>query len=96
MPNDKKIIIIGSFADRGIILNDLVKMGNDLGATTVIFPNICHAMMLDPDWIIVAETILGLFKTKNKRLKNIEYVKEKMIRSQVWIKKVVEIVHVEM
>ena len=30
------------------------------------------------------------------RLKNIEYVKEKMIRSQVWIKKVVEIVHVEM
>lgn len=42
LPNDKKIIIIGSFADRGIILNDLVKMGNDLGATTVIFPNICH------------------------------------------------------
>lgn len=96
MPNDKKIIIIGSFADRGIILNDLVKMGNDLGATTVIFPNICHAMMLDPDWIIVAETILGVIQNKNKRLKNIEYVKEKMIRSQVWIKKVVEIVHVEM
>lgn len=45
MPNDKKIIIIGSFADRGIILNDLVKMGNDLGATTVIFPNICHYLM---------------------------------------------------
>lgn len=46
MPNDKKIIIIGSFADRGIILNDLVKMGNDLGATTVIFPNICHVTVL--------------------------------------------------
>lgn len=71
-------------------------MGNDLGATTVIFPNICHAMMLDPDWIIVAETTLGVIQNKNKRLKNIEYVKEKMIRSQVWIKKVVEIVHVEM
>lgn len=44
-------------------------MGNDLGATTVIFPNICHAMMLDPDWIIVAETILGVIQNKNKRLK---------------------------
>ena len=93
LPNDKKIIIIGSFADRGIILNDLVKMGNDLGATTVIFPNICHAMMLDPDWIIVAETILGVIQNKKQE---VEYVKEKMIRSQVWIKKVVEIVHVEM
>ena len=66
LPNDKKIIIIGSFADRGIILNDLVKMGNDLGATTVIFPNICHAMMLDPDWIIVAETILGVIQKDRK------------------------------
>ena len=64
LPNDKKIIIIGSFADRGIILNDLVKMGNDLGATTVI----CHAMMLDPDWIIVAETILGVIQNKKQEV----------------------------
>lgn len=68
LPNDKKIIIIGSFADRGIILNDLVKMGNDLGATTVIFPNICHAMMLDPDCIIVAETILGVIQNKKQEV----------------------------
>lgn len=53
---------------RGIILNDLVKMGNDLGATTVIFPNICHAMMLDPDWIIVAETILGVIQNKKQEV----------------------------
>lgn len=43
-------------------------MGNDLGATTVIFPNICHAMMLDPDWIIVAETILGVIQNKKQEV----------------------------
>lgn len=64
LSKDKKIMIIGSFADRGIILNDLHKMGDDLGATTVIFPNICHAMMLDPDWLIVAETILSFIQNK--------------------------------
>jgi len=36
--------------------------------TTVIFPNICHAMMLDPDWIIVAETILGVIQNKKQEV----------------------------
>lgn len=66
LQNNKEIIIIGSFADRGIMLNDLYRMGNDLGAITVIFPDICHAMMLDPNWSIVAETILNFIQNKRE------------------------------
>ena len=51
-----------------IIFIEFVYMCYDLGATTVIFQNICHAMMLDPDWIIVAETILGFIQNKKQEV----------------------------
>lgn len=64
--DNKNVMIIGSYADKGVGINNLYTMGNDLNAITVIFPNICHAMMLDPEWKVIADTILNFIENNGR------------------------------
>lgn len=55
---DCDALVIGSMSDLTMSHNAIYSMGKYLHAKVVFFPNLCHAVMLDKDWILVAEEIL--------------------------------------
>jgi alpha-beta hydrolase superfamily lysophospholipase len=52
------VLVLGSKNDFIISEKDIIKTGKTYQTRPVIFSNICHDMMLDPDWQVVADEIL--------------------------------------
>ena len=61
---EKCILIIGSHGDMGVSESLICRIGKELKAKTIFFPDMCHVLMLDPDWRKVAVEILD-FLNKN-------------------------------
>lgn len=51
------ILVVTSWNDRCIPAKFCINTGEKLKAETIIFNNMCHDMMIDDEWLIVAEEI---------------------------------------
>lgn len=51
------ILVITSWNDKCIPAKCCINTGKNLKAKTVVFNNVCHDMMLDEDWLLVAKEI---------------------------------------
>lgn len=56
-PVHQKILVQGSFDDKGVSYKSVIQVGKRLNAKTILYPGICHAMMLDKQWTVVAKDI---------------------------------------
>lgn len=52
-----RTLVVASLKDLGVSNRACIDVGRKFNAETIFFPNMCHAIMLDPEWKIVAETI---------------------------------------
>jgi pimeloyl-ACP methyl ester carboxylesterase len=60
------VLVLGPEQDLIISEKDLIHTGKMYDTNPVIFPNICHDMMLDPDWRMVADEILVFLNNLKK------------------------------
>ena len=54
----KQYMIVGSSSDLCVVSSDMIGLSEELSAKMVIFPEMCHMVMVDPDWEKTAEAVL--------------------------------------
>ena len=57
-------LVIGSFNDKCVTLQSVLSNADIYEGKVIIYPQMCHNMMLDPDWKNVADDILNFFSEK--------------------------------
>ena len=70
IPFQQKILVQGSFDDKGVSYKSVIRVGKRLNAKTILYPGICHAMMLDKQWAVVAKDIQTFLEQNNKSFRN--------------------------
>mgnify|MGYP000491554847 CR=1 FL=1 len=80
-----KTLILSSLNDQCMPISIGIDAGKRIGAKVIIYENICHDMMLDPEWRCVAEDICHFIQENNGEKFNEEESRQRM--SELFVNK---------